>query len=126
MSFIAFFFALEMGFAREGIQFRSYELSEIGPLPYYIMDWCGYTDLEFGALLFEHLRVSGGVRTFIISNPPYFAPFRSVYSINVAYELGWLTVGVEHICDHKTEAGVNRDEIAAFRERAYVRIEVGK
>jgi hypothetical protein len=129
MSWIVFFFAFEAGIAREAIQFMNYEIPEIEIVrnPMYEMDWCGYADLTCGVLLFEHVRVSGGVKTYFVPvDMPYFAPHRSIYTINIALEFDWLTVGVEHACDHRTEAGVVCDEIAAFHEKAYVRIEVGR
>jgi len=131
MTWLAFFFALQVGLAREQIQIMDFTI----PIPEtegwifnpaYIQPWGFYTDAQFGVLAWERLRLSAGIRTYILPvNGFYWMPYRAVYSIDISYDWGWGEIGYGHYCDHHVDSGDPMGEIYADRDDLYLRFKAG-
>jgi hypothetical protein len=101
MTWLAFVFALEMGFLPAG-SFHLYEpmVQTVEPAAEY------YADLGARAVLWDRLYVGGSVRTYFsdIRASYQFKPLSAAYLFEAGYSYGWLSTGWRHYCTHPVVA----------------------
>ena len=128
MTWLAFFFALELGWLPSG-EFAMYELGPFADI--FPVRYTAYTDLEAEVELFGHVFAGGGVRTSIwkLDDGGYaFWPFNAVYRFYVGVRAGPLELGFRHFCLHPVvpyfglAGGLYRAAWEGAYEELYVRV----
>lgn len=95
MTWLAFIFALEIGFLPQG-DFIMYEEFELIPVQYSI-----YTDLQAEIEIFDFFFVGGGVKTGAWYHGGYtFFPHRSSYEFRAGFRWKLIEAGWRHYCFH--------------------------
>ncbi|MBA7650936.1 hypothetical protein ES703_58751 [subsurface metagenome] len=100
MTWLAFVFALEIGFLPCGdfVMYNSDFLDEFYPVKY-----TAYTELEAEVLAWDILFIGGGIRTSIwqLQESGYgFFPHKAVYNFHAGARQGLLEIGWRHFCIH--------------------------
>jgi hypothetical protein len=125
MSWLAFVFALEMGWLPLG-SFHLYEpmVGTAEPATEF------YADLGARAVFWDRLYLGGSVRTNFADQRymPDFKPLSALYLFEAGYKHDWLQVGWRHYCTHPVPALVGGSFARLWEggyEEVFVRIEGG-
>lgn len=117
MAWLAFFFALEMGFLPQG----DMVLYEADYFSYCSAQWDFYTDLEAEVELFGCAFIGGGVRTSVywLGDDYTFWPHKSAYRFFAGLRWGPMELGWRHYCIHPTIPMFQYLDATALWEGAY-------
>lgn len=104
MTWLAFVFALEAGFAQQ--QLVLFSVPALGPLDASYNTSSPYTTLEASVELLGFLDIGGGATIFMANTETYmYAPFDSRFAFHVKARHSFLTLGWEHECFHPILSG---------------------
>lgn len=97
MTWLLFLFAMELGYT-PNVGVLQYE-----PLGIYT-NTIFYTKLECEVILFKHIFIGGGVRTYVTPSDSYFnySPNAVVYDFKVGLQFKGFEAGLKHRCFHPT------------------------
>lgn len=128
MSWLALFFALEVGFLPMGFIGTYFKETPIGV----DLQGSGYVDIDLEFALFQYAFIGGGVKTYIYrySNSRYFSPATVEYDFRAGLRFEPLELGFRHYCAHPVVPWVYFREISpqweGGYEELYLRLEVSK